>query len=216
MFCEIFERSHITCIKINHRRVITNYLCYLYMSNTTRRKKRVFTKKHFNSGDGMLTAVWGPSLWHFMHIMSLNYPVHPTSEDKTHYKNFIINLQYILPCRYCRENLKNNLKTLPLRSCHMKDRNSFSRYVYELHETINKMLGKKSGLSYCDVRERYEHFRARCSHDKEFKFNKTRKKEKGCTEPLYGKKSKCVIRIVPQEEKCKTLDIDKKCLKTTK
>lgn len=186
------------------------------MSNTTRRKKRVFTKKHFNSGDGMLTAVWGPSLWHFMHIMSLNYPVHPTSEDKTHFKNFIINLQYILPCRYCRENLKNNLKTLPLRSCHMKDRNSFSRYVYELHETINKMLGKKSGLTYCDVRERYEHFRARCTHDKEIKFKKTRKKEKGCTEPLYGKKSKCVIRIVPQEEKCKTLDIDKKCLKTTK
>lgn len=186
------------------------------MSNTARRKKRVFTKKHFNSGDGMLTAVWGPSLWHFMHIMSLNYPVHPTSEDKKHYKKFIINLQYILPCRYCRENLKNNFKTLPLQSCHMKDRNSFSRYVYKLHETINTMLGKKSGLSYCDVRERYEHFRARCTHDKEFKFNKTRKKEKGCTEPLYGKKSKCVIRIVPQEEKCKTLDIDKKCLKTTK
>lgn len=186
------------------------------MSNTTRRKKRVFTKKHFNSGDGMLTAVWGPSLWHFMHIMSLNYPVHPTSEDKTHYKNFILNLHYILPCRYCRENLKNNFKTLPLQSCHMKDRNSFSRYVYQLHETVNTMLGKKSGLSYCDVRERYEHFRARCTHDKEFKFKNTRKKEKGCTEPLYGKKSKCVIRIVPQEEKCKTLDIDKKCLKTTK
>lgn len=186
------------------------------MSNTTRRKKRVFTKKHFDSGDGMLTAVWGPSLWHFMHIMSLNYPVHPSSEDKKHYKNFILNLQYILPCRYCRENLKNNFKTLPLQSCHMKDRNSFSRYVYKLHETINTMLGKKSGLSYCDVRERYEHFRARCTHDKEFKFKKTRKKEKGCTEPLYGKKSKCVIRIVPQEEKCKTLDIDKKCLKTTK
>ncbi len=49
---------------------------------TTRRKKRVFTKKHFNSGDGMLTAVWGPSLWHFLHIMSLNYPIRPTSDEK--------------------------------------------------------------------------------------------------------------------------------------
>ena len=27
-------------------------------------KKRVFTKKHYMSGDGMLTSVWGPSLWH--------------------------------------------------------------------------------------------------------------------------------------------------------
>ena len=80
------------------------------------------------------------------------------------------------------------------------------------------MLGKKSGLSYCDVRERYEHFRARCTSEKpkmfKFKNNKTRK-ERGCTEPLYGKKSKCVIKIVPQDHKCDTMQINKKCLKTT-
>ena len=29
------------------------------------------------------------------------------------------------------------------------------------------MLGKKSGLTYCQVRERYEHFRARCTLDLE-------------------------------------------------
>jgi hypothetical protein len=79
------------------------------------------------------------------------------------------------------------------------------------------MLKKKSGLSYCEVRERYEHFRARCTLDKPkiFKFNKTKKNipEKGCTEPLYGKKAKCIIKIVPQEKKCKTLQIDKQCLK---
>ena len=43
---------------------------------------------------------------------------------------------------------------------------------------------------------------------------KTLKKEKGCTEPLYGKKAKCIIKIVPQEEKCKTMQIDKQCIKT--
>ena len=81
------------------------------------------------------------------------------------------------------------------------------------------MLGKKSGLSYCDVRERYEHFRARCTLDKPkiFKIvkNKTLKKEreKGCTEPLYGKKSKCVIKIVPQTEKTESFQMDDKCLK---
>ena len=50
------------------------------------------------------------------------------------------------------------------------------------------------------------------------KLNKlnTRKKEKGCTEPLYGKKAKCVIKIIPQEEKCKSITIDKKCLKYTR
>ena len=43
---------------------------------------------------------------------------------------------------------------------------------------------------------------------------KTGKKEKGCTRPLYGKKSKCIIKIVPQETKCSTFQMDKKCEKT--
>ena len=178
-------------------------------------KKRVFTKKQYNSGDGMLTSVWGPSMWHYLHTMSFNYPVEPSKENKHYYKEFVKNLQYTLPCKYCRINLKNNFKAHPIKECHMKDRESFSRYIYELHELVNKMLNKKSGLKYCDVRERYEHFRARCSNEKPkiFKFNKTKKKEKGCTEPLYGKKAKCIIKIVPHEKKCKTLEIDNKCLK---
>ena len=178
-------------------------------------KKKVFTKKHYLSGDGMLTTVWGPSMWHYLHIMSFNYPIKPTQEEKKNYRNLILNLQNTLPCRACRINLKNNFKTFPIKSSNMKNRDSFSRYIYKLHETVNKMLGKNSGLSYCDVRERYEHFRARCTMEKPkiFNFNKTRKKERGCTEPMYGKKSKCVIKIVPQEKKCKTLQIDDKCLK---
>ena len=96
--------------------------------------------------------------------------------------------------------------------CHMENRETFSKYVYKLHEVVNKMLGKKSGLKYCDVRERYEHFRARCTTEKAKIFT-FRKKEKGCTEPLYGKKAKCILKIVPQTEKCKTLEIDKKCIK---
>ena len=185
------------------------------------KKRRVFTKKHYNSGDGMLTAVWGPSLWHSLHTMSFNYPVYPTADDKKHYRDFILKLQYVLPCKYCRINLKKNFKMMPLKACHLKNREAFSRYVYELHELVNKKLKKKSGLSYCDVRERYEHFRARCSKNeikkRLFKFKKTRKNRKGknsedgCTEPLYGKKSKCMIKIVPKETKGNTFQMDKQC-----
>jgi hypothetical protein len=181
--------------------------------------RRVFSKKEYDASDGMLTKIWGPLLWSYLHIMSFNYPVNPTEDDKKHYRDFILNLQYVLPCKYCRINLTNNFKKKPLNMCIMKNRDSFSRYIYELHETVNKMLHKKSGLSYCDVRERFEHFRARCVDEKAkiFKFKKqTRKvnvKEKGCTEPLYGKKSKCVINIVPQEDRSATLKIDRKCIK---
>lgn len=183
-------------------------------------KKKTFNKKDYSSGDGMLTSVWGPGLWHYLHVISFNYPNEPTKLQKIKYKQILLNLQYTLPCKYCRINLKNNFKKFPLNNIIFENRNSFSRYIYNLHELINKMLGKKSNLTYCEVRDRYEQFRSRCviENPKIFKykenFNKTKsKKEKGCTEPLYGKKSKCIINIVPQEKKCKTFNIDKKCLK---
>ena len=187
------------------------------------KKKYTFTRKEYMSGDGMMTSIWGPAMWHALHTISFDYPVHPTSAEKKHYKEYIENLKYVLPCKYCRTNLTNNLKIYPIRECHMKNRDTFSRYVYNLHEIINKMLGKKSGLSYCDVRETYEHFRSRCTESdgkKLFKFNKTRKgkgkgkgKEQGCTAPLYGKDAKCVIKIVPEEEKEPSFSVDNRCVK---
>jgi hypothetical protein len=180
-------------------------------------KKRVFSESDYNSGDGMLTNVWGPSMWHYLHIMSFNYPVLPTEEQKNQYREFILLLQHVLPCKYCRMNLVNNFKQLPITNEIMESRATFSKYIYDLHELVNTMLKKKSGLSYEDVRERYENFRARCVQEKPKIFNfvkkqtKKNKKEKGCTEPLYGKKSKCIIKIVPQEDKEKTFQMDKKC-----
>jgi len=197
--------------------------------NATRKRGRrsksdmVYTVSEYSSNDGMLTSVWGPGMWHYMHTMSFNYPVKPTKENKRDYRDFILNLKHVLPCGKCRANLHKNFKRLPLTMKEMKSRDTFSRYIYDLHELVNKMLKKKSGLSYCDVRERYEHFRARCTSEKPKLFdiktykNTTQKNkkngEKGCTEPLYGKKSKCIIKIVPQEEKCKTMQIDQKCMK---
>lgn len=185
-------------------------------NNKTR--KNTYSKQDYNSNDGMLTTVWGPGLWHYLHTMSFNYPNNPTCDDKNNYRHFILNLKNTLPCGKCRKNLHKNFKELPLTMKDMQSRETFSRYVYKLHELINTMLNKRSGLSYNDVRERYEHFRARCSipHDK-INSNKTeKKKEDGCTEPLYGSKSKCILKIVPNDVECDTFEIDKKCVKTKK
>lgn len=187
--------------------------------NNKTKKHRIFKKGDFYSGDGFLTSVWGPSSWHLLHTISFNYPVSPSQEQKKQYRDFIISLQNVLPCGACRKNLKMNFKQFPLTMKDMKNRDSFSRYIYNLHELINRMLRKKSNLTYCDVRERYEHFRSRCTDEKPkvFKISdvKTRKnKEKGCTEPLYGKKAKCILKIVPHDEKGQTIQIDKKCIKS--
>lgn len=217
--------------KINKNKTYKNKMSLRHNSNSNSRsknknkkKKYTFTRKEYMSSDGMMTSIWGPAMWHALHTISFDYPVHPSNEEKKHYREFIESLKYVLPCKYCRINLTNNLKIYPIRECHMKNRDTFSRYVYNLHEFINKMLGKKSGISYCDVRERYEHFRSRCTQSdgkKLFKFNKTRKngkgknknKEQGCTIPLYGKDAKCIIKIVPEEEKEPSFSVDGRCVK---
>ena len=103
----------------------------------------------------------------------------------------------------------------------------FCRQSLGIRYRLNKMLKKHSALTYSDVRERYEHFRSRCTEEKPKIFNflkksvsisktktmKNKEKEKGCTEPLYGKKSKCLINIVPVEDRTATFKINKKCIK---
>lgn len=201
--------------------------------------KCVFKEDDFNSSDGMLTYVWGPSLWHFLHTMSFNFPVKPTKKDKVSYMNFVKSLENILPCKYCRLNLKKNLKNTNFSMNKMKNRQTFSRYMYDLHNHINTMLGKKNTISFEEVRSRYENFRSRCSSNKnnknnsnnksiKYKCKKTKKcqkmckcmstkkpvKEKGCTNPINGVKSKCLIRIVPLKSKKKTFNMDPKCQAT--
>lgn len=189
---------------------------YIYTKkhNKNHTKPKTYTKKHFQSNDGMLTTIWGPSMWHFLHTMSFNYPVCPTYKEKINYRNFVLQLKNVLPCGKCRKNLEINMTKLPLKMNHMNSRHTFSLYIYKLHELINKMLHKNSGLSYEEVRERYEHFRARCTIDTDNipkKCNDTN--EIGCVEPLYGKKSKCLLHIIPDEQKCDTFIMDKSCIK---
>ena len=180
--------------------------------NTAQTQNNVYSNEDYQSNDGMLTSIWGPTMWIYLHTMSFNYPVNPTENDKKHYRDFILNLRNTLPCGKCRKNLQKNFKKMPLLHSHMKSRHTFSLYIYNLHELINKMLNKESGLTYETVRERYEHFRARCFTN-QVQLKSPMVGEIGCTEPLYGEKSKCILKIVPQKTKCDTLQIDKKCLK---
>ena len=57
------------------------------MKTFKKRNKKTFKKKEFNSGDGMVTSIWGPSYWHVLHTISFNYPVNPSCEDKKNYRN---------------------------------------------------------------------------------------------------------------------------------
>lgn len=176
----------------------------------------VFAKEDYNSSNGMQSSVFGPPTWFILHCTSFNYPTNPTEQDKKHYMNFISSFEYTLPCVYCRNNFKSNLKAADFGIHVMENRETFSRFVYNLHNAVNKMLGKKIKISYEEVRDRYEHFRSRCN-EKETKAairqrQLEEKKEIGCSDSMYGSKSRCILSIVPKESKTKNFKINSKCM----
>jgi hypothetical protein len=156
----------------------------------------------------MLTTVWGPLIWTFLHIISFNYPVRPTRDDKNNYYNFMYYLGKVLPCRHCRDNYLKNLKATGYGKHVFESRATLSKYIYKLHCCVNKMLGKETNIKYSEARDMFELFRARCLDD----VPSIPRKELGCTRPMSGKtKTKCSIRIVPAAMPCHTLHVDKRC-----
>ena len=150
----------------------------------------------FNSRNGFQTAVWGPPLWHILHIMSFNYPPKPTEKDKQKYYNFLISLRDVLPCVYCRNNFFDNLSDCDFREEVFASRDSFSRFIHRLHNQVNTMLGKPCTDSFEDVRQMYEYFRAGCGGTKAKGAT-----EKGCTTAKHNGvigKSRCALYILPR------------------
>lgn len=177
-------------------------------------KKSVFNKENYQSKNGMSTSVFGPIIWFNLHLISFNYPIKPTQIEKKNYKNWFLSHQYILPCVYCRNNFKQNLNKAKFNDKVFTNRDTFSLFIYNLHNIVNNMLGKNVFITYEDVRDKYENFRSRCSESertKVLKETEKKVKEKNCDSSLYGIKSKSVIKIIPSTIKITGLIIDPKC-----
>jgi len=132
------------------------------------------------SKNGMQTRVWGPAGWIFLHCIAQNYPQEPTEEQKIEYMRFFTCVGNVLPCRYCRESYKEFISepgTL-LDISVMKDRKTFTKWLYKVHNKINRKLGIKDCVSFEQVTEKYESFRSKCT-----KSGPVKEPVKGCTNP---------------------------------
>ena len=113
---------------------------------------------------GLQTRLWGPQFWNVLHMISLNFPVSPTAEDRQHYLAFFKSLQWVLPCKSCRESYVNFIgavgKPTHLSLKTMKDRETVARWVYAVHCAVSKRIGKKTPITFEGVCRKYEQFRA--------------------------------------------------------
>jgi len=146
--------------------------------------------------NGLMTKVWGPPAWVFLHAVTFGYPINPSEFDtknnqnigttKLHYKNFLTNTGNIFPCKYCRESYKSFLIDLPLTDLVLSNRDNLVKWFWEIHNKVNTKLGSK-GTSLTKVKKKYESYRASC----------TKGKQLGCTVPIQGKKLRSIVLTFP-------------------
>jgi hypothetical protein len=130
-----------------------------------------------NTNNGMITKIWGPSLWRSLEAICFGYPVEPSEENKKKFHDWLILLGDVLPCKYCRDSYKIFISSgvTKLNEDVFKNRDSLTEWLYLLHEEVNKKLGVTYGITYGIMVKRNESFRASCS---------TNTNEKGCIMPL--------------------------------
>ena len=133
-----------------------------------------------NVNNGLITKVWGGPAWTFLHAVTFGYPINPTEIIKNQYKDFFISLGNVLPCKYCRESYIKFITEgeTAILSNDLANRETLTHWLYRVHNAVNRKLDVDYGITYLDVVNRFESFRARC--DNSIKDPNI----KGCISPL--------------------------------
>lgn len=119
-----------------------------------------------NKESSLDPSCWGPATWFMLHSFAMGYPDNPTNEQKAIYKQFYENLQYTLPCVWCRVNFINNISQMPIDS-YLDSRLDLSRWVYNLHNMVNDETNvpDSSRPTFDEVYEFYNNFRGDCDNN---------------------------------------------------
>lgn len=154
-----------------------------------------------NVDNGMMTKVWGPAGWLFLHCVSFGYPYAINNQNPDHetkkqdYMNFFYYLGKVLPCKYCRDSYMEFFKEINLEN-NLNTREDLCRWLYDMHNKVNHKLGVPECQipKFDDVKERYEKFRAKCKKttEEERELNKS----KGCIAPADGTAKRSIVKVV--------------------
>ena len=125
------------------------------------------------------------SIWITLHMITLDYPSSPTTQQRLEYTQWFELLGKVLPCSACRNHFPENLKKIHYDS--KKDflnRTTFARLGWRLHNLVNANLNKKLTVPWEDFLTFYEQLRAQdCSGD-------------SCLRQSVG--PQCMIQFVPE------------------
>jgi hypothetical protein len=99
--------------------------------------------------DNVAPHVWGPSMWKLMHVIATTYPDNPTHQDAQQFATFFASLQSVLPCEGCRKGYAMLVGgQYRLTDDVLANRHSLFRWTVDVHNAVNKKLGKKVDSNY--------------------------------------------------------------------
>lgn len=106
-------------------------------------------------------AKWGPSTWEVMHTITFSYPEDPSPEQQQEAISLFMSMAKMLPCDTCAAHFEQAItETLPIQN-HVDSRDSLSRWLVEVHNLVNRRLGKPE-LSYEEAKEIYVNRKNEC------------------------------------------------------
>ena len=115
-------------------------------------------KKHYDSIRG-----YDDCGWDFLYAIIYNYPIIPKNVDKYNYRLFYSKLTSLLPYEPVKL-LYQKLYNLEPIDNWLDNRNMATKWFYKIHRKILSELGEQHNelLSYSEISEKYENFRASC------------------------------------------------------
>ena len=112
------------------------------------------------SDNGIKPEIWGPTFWQTIHTVAATYPTKPSEIDKKQYFNYMLALGNVLPCGTCRDHFRKTLVDMDFSLNTLRNQESFFRFVFDLHNVVNKRLGKPVLRDYTKVRKLYETYKS--------------------------------------------------------
>lgn len=106
-----------------------------------------------------LVGEWGAPGWRFLHCVSFSYGDDPTAEERRRMFAFVVAVGDVLPCKRCRGHYRAYVGAHLTRGAFspaLADRDALSRFLVDLHNDVNRRLGRPT-VGYEEVRRAYLH-----------------------------------------------------------
>tara|TARA_B100000131_G_C18099049_1_gene605211 strand:- start:451 stop:1158 length:708 start_codon:yes stop_codon:yes gene_type:complete len=126
-----------------------------------------------NQNNGIMTKIWGPPGWLFLHCITMGYPIKINDKNKDHTirktqtKLFFEALGDVMPCGSCRQSYKEYIKDNPINN-HLSSRKDLAKWFYDIHNLVNDKLNIHDNIpTFNEFYERYEMYRAPLGQDED-------------------------------------------------